>query len=112
MNDLSKAYATQLDGGPDGKSEWVVYNENKEEIYRLPMHWNESEVMAAIHFGRKFELIAFNEGIEFQKGLAPTEIKSLRAIVKNLEAEKMVLKAEVNKLGTALDTWVAEEELR
>lgn len=37
------------------KGDWVVYDADGESLYELPKHWNEHDVMAAIHFARAFE---------------------------------------------------------
>jgi len=100
--DLQTAYATQL-SDENGKGEWVVYNTDKVEIYKLPSDWTEKQVMTAIHLGRKFELQAFNNGVIFQKHKAPEEIKDLRNIVKNLSADREMIINENMKLANELD---------
>jgi len=102
MNDLSTAYATQLDGN-EGKTEWVVYNKNEEAIHTLPIDWTEKQVMTAIHLGRKFELKSFNEGITFRKVQEHKEIDNLKAIIRNLQAEKDMLIKENDKITTEID---------
>ena len=101
--DLQTAYATQTITESDGKGEWVIYNIDKKEIYRLPKEWTEKQVMTAIHLGRKFELIAFNKGIEFQKSKNPETIKTLQSMVVNLTADKDIMKKENIKLSDELD---------
>jgi len=108
MNDLQTAYATQHDGA-DGKSDWIIYNTKKEEIYKLPKGWTEKQVMAAIKLGRKFETISFNQGINFQKEKIPQELKNLRAIIQNLTAEKEFLIKENDKITTEIDKLILKE---
>jgi len=101
--DLQTAYATQTITEQNGKSEWIVYNTEKEIIYRLPADWTEKQVMAAIHLGRKFELIAFNKGVEFQKSKNPETIKTLQRMVVGLTSDKEMMKKENIKLANELD---------
>jgi hypothetical protein len=55
---LQTAYATQMTN-ESGQSDWIIYN--------IPKEWTEKQVMTAIRMGRKFERLAFNDGIEFQR---------------------------------------------
>ena len=107
--ELQTAYATQLTT-EEGKGEWVMFNTEKEEIYRLPKDWTEKQVMVAIHLARKFELLAFNKGVQFEKDKRPQEIKNLQAIVKNLNAEKQLLVKSNNELATELDNLITKYE--
>jgi len=100
--ELQTAYATQF-SYEDGRGEWIVYNAEREEIYKLPADWTEKQVMTAIHFGRKFELQAFNNGVVMQKNKAPSEIIDLRNIVKTLSLDKEKILSENIKLANELD---------
>jgi len=113
LMELQTAYATQLTTEQDGKGEWIVYNNKKQEIYRFPANWNEKQVMAAIHFGRRFELIAFNKGVEFQKSKNPQTIVSLQRMVKNYESDRKqmierntLLADELDKLNIKFETLI------
>ena len=101
--DLQTAYATQTTTEENGKGEWVVYNTEEKEIHRLPKEWNERQIMAAIHLGRKFELIAFNKGIEFQRSKNPETIKTLQKMIISLTNDKEIMKKENIKLSNELD---------
>ena len=98
MNELHTAYITQHGSGAD-KSDWIVLNKDKEEIHRLPKHLDEKTAMGIIHFGRKFEVVAFNNGIKFQKNLLPQKIIDLEIIVKRQEAERAYLVKENEKIA-------------
>lgn len=100
---LSTAHATQTTTEEHGKGEWVVYNNEREEIHRLPKDFTEKQAMAAIHLGRKFELIAFNKGVEFQKKKSPETMKELQKMVVSLTAEKKMIIKENEKISTELD---------
>lgn len=107
--DMQSAYATQTTG-KRGKSDWIVYNADQEKIYELPAKWNEKQVMDAIHFARKFELIAFNAGADLQKNKIPSTMKELRKMVVQLASDKdiilkrnVMLANELAKLNNELD---------
>lgn len=112
INQLVTAYGSQFDGGPNGKSEWIVMNEQQEEIYRLPTHWSEKDFMAAMHFGRKFEELAFNVGIDFQKAKTPQELLDLRALLQTYERRIELIIEQNNKLSTELDRIYNEQQLK
>ena len=60
---LQHAHVTQHSDSK-GNSPWRVNkNITNETMAELPQHFSEEEVFAIMHFARKFELIAFNEGI-------------------------------------------------
>lgn len=101
--DIATAYATQTTTEKKGKSEWVVYNTDQKEIYRLPGEWSEKQVMTAIHFAREFETIAFNKGINFQKSKNPKTIKTLQQMVMNLTTEKKVIMDRNEVLANEID---------
>ena len=101
--ELQTAYVTQTTTEENGRGEWVVYNTDKKEIYRLPKDWTEKQVMTAIHLGRRFELIAFNKGVEFQKSKNPETIIALQKIVVTLTRDKELMKNENIKLSDELD---------
>lgn len=101
--DLATAYATQTTTEKNGKGEWIVYNTKKLEIYRLPADWTEKQVMTAIHFARKFELIALNAGVEHQKTKIPSDLKNLQKMVTNLTAERKILVNRNGELANELE---------
>ena len=64
---LQHAHTTQYTDGSE-KSNWKVrQNITSEDLAELPAELNEGQVFAILDFARKFELIAFNEGIKFGK---------------------------------------------
>lgn len=101
--DLKTSHVTQTTTDKSGKGPWVLYNEERKEIHRFPADWNEKQVMTAIHFGRKFEHIALNAGIEFQKDKAPQEILDLQIIVGRQNVDILTLKERNDILSTELD---------
>lgn len=100
--DLETCHATQT-SHHGAKGEWVVYNEDRVEICRFPKDWDEKQVMFAIHFGRKFERIALNAGIEFQKSKNPKEIVDLQVIVGRQRIDIQTLKERNEMLAKELD---------
>jgi hypothetical protein len=101
--DLETSHVTQTTTEKHGKGEWVLYNEDRVEIHRFPASWNEKQVMTAIHFGRKFERIALNSGIDFQKERNPQTIKDLQALVTKLQKNNDIMREENIKISTELD---------
>jgi hypothetical protein len=66
--DLQSAHITQFTTEQDGKSAWKVrQNITSKDLHELPGHLSEKDIFACLEFARKFELIAFNAGIYFQK---------------------------------------------
>jgi len=115
MNELSTAYITQHTGN-QGKSAWVVFNQNKEALVELPSHLNEHEAMDILMFARKYELKAFNAGIEYNKSkLHEDNVKALQECVRELRKENLLLLeqnelllAENERIGDALDKEVSK----
>ena len=101
-NKLSTSYQTQVTGDK-GKSDWVVYSQEKEELTRFPSHLSDDEVRKIIKFAKKYELEAFNNGIEFQKRSVPKTLSSLRNVVTHLKRENQRLLEENSRLGDTLD---------
>lgn len=65
--DLQSAHATQLTN-KGVKGDWKIRkNITSEDIHTLPSHLSDQQVFGILNFARKYELIAFNEGIKFQK---------------------------------------------
>jgi hypothetical protein len=61
---LSTAYATW---NIENSTEWVIRDQDNNELWKFPRSFEEKGCMSAIHMGRKFELEAFNNGISFGK---------------------------------------------
>jgi len=96
--DLQKAYITQTTTERDGKSEWVVYSGNGDEMHRLPSTLDEKQAMGIIHFGRKFELKALDEGIAHERECNKEELEKYRKQIKVLADENIRLSNMLNKL--------------
>ena len=101
-NKLVLAQATQHTTDEKGKGPWVVHSEG-ENLWELPSSLTPQQAMDIIHFGRKFEEEAFNNGIAFQKQYTPNEIKILREMVRSLTIERDALKKENERIGSKLD---------
>jgi len=91
--DLQHAHVTQLTSEQEGKTTWMVrQNITSKDLHDLPANLSEKDVFAALDFARKFELIAFNTGIEFQK-------QQQLNIVSNLINENKRLSNLIEKLS-------------
>ena len=65
--DLQSAHVTQV-SNKGVKGDWKVRkNITSEDIHTLPAHLSDHQVFGILNFARKYELIAFNEGIKLQK---------------------------------------------
>ena len=85
---LQSANATQLTNRGK-KSDWKVReNITMKDLKTFPPNINDSLMFDIMNFGKKFELEAFNKGIEFQKknqnGLLISNIKQLESQIKEL----------------------------
>ena len=94
MIDLQSAHVTQLTN--EGvKGEWKVRkNITSEDIHTLPAHLSDEQVFGILNFAKKYELIAFNAGIEFQR-----------------EKQKVFLRDKISGLETLLKDFT-EENIR
>ena len=98
--DLQSANATQLsDSGV--KSDWKINkNVTGEVLQTFPSTVTDELMFSILDFSRKYELIAFNEGITFQKG---KENEVLVATIAELQQVNAFLTAENSRLANALE---------
>ena len=98
--DLQSANATQLsDSGV--KSEWKINKNVTGDILQIfPATVTDELMFMVLDFARKYELIAFNEGIKFQKG---KENEALAATIAELRQVNAFLTAENSRLADALE---------
>lgn len=108
--DLATAYVTQVTSEESGKGEWILYNTDEEEIHRFPKHWDEKTVMKAIHFGRKFELIAMNAGADFEKKYQPIKMDELHKMINRLNKEKQIVINENIRISEELNRLMLGDE--
>ncbi|MHA1197755.1 MAG: hypothetical protein ACTSQF_00160 [Candidatus Heimdallarchaeaceae archaeon] len=100
--ELATAYANQQSPNGD-RQDWKIFNTDNEELHSFPKEYTEKQIMAAVHFARKFELIAFNKGIEFQKEKAPKELVALQKIVKTFQNDRKKMIERNLELANELD---------
>lgn len=82
---------------------WVVYDTDDNEIYELPNHLNPKDAMRHIHLGRKFELEAFNIGINFGKG----ELRKVFDVeMAEMEQKCKALEQMNERLSTQLEKFI------
>ena len=103
--DLQSAHMTQHTG-ENGKTDWSVEkNITNERMTTLPKRLKETEVFSIINFAKKYELIAFNTGIEFQKD---KQNAFLTATIKELQKNNQDLADENIRLAGILDNLLPE----
>ena len=98
--DLQSANATQLTSS-GVKGEWrIKKNITGELLQILPAAVSDELMFTFLDFARKYELIAFNAGISFQKG---KENEVLAANINELKAVRDILIEENSRLADALE---------
>lgn len=105
--DLQNCHATQITH--DGvKGEWRVRkNITSEDLYTLPGTISDADLQSCLDFARKFERIAFNAGIEFQKKLS----LAMYGTQADELLEKNRLATEENmRLASKLQSLIGEKE--
>ena len=97
---LSSAHITQHT--QDGqKTDWSVEaNITNERLFTLPKNVSDINAYAILESARKYELIAWNEGIKFQKS---KQNEFLTSQIKELKAIQKALIKENEKLADVLD---------
>ena len=103
--DLQSANITQI--SKDGvKGEWKVKkNITGETLGVLSSKITDKDVRQVLNFAKKFELIAFNEGIKLQK---TRQNELLTAQIKELNAVNNELGDENIRLATLLENLIPE----
>lgn len=98
--DLQNAHVTQLTEG-NIKGDWMVrQNVTSDDLFTLPPHLSEKDVFTILKFARKFELIAFNTGIHFQKSHQDARLTER---VANLEEELQQITEHSDKLAGTVE---------
>ena len=102
---LSTAYATWVLG--EYGDQWVVRDQEGNEVGRFPSKWKEKDCMIAIHLGRKYELEAFNTGIAFCKD---TREKVLIPIIEQKDMQIQALEQMNIKLSEKLEKFIIGDD--
>lgn len=91
------------------KSDWLVRkNISGETLCSLPSSVSDKAMFALIDFTKKYELIAFNKGIEFQKGKQNT---LLNREITDLKSAYLSLQAHNDYLADSLEKAINKQEL-
>jgi hypothetical protein len=103
--DLQASNVTQLSNN-GVKGDWTVKkNITGEPLHVFPSVISDKLMFEVLNFAKKYELIAFNEGIKFQK---TKQNAFLLAQVKELEAVNNEIAAENIRLATILENLLPE----
>lgn len=105
--DLANAHVTQTKDSQGRKSTWSVEaNITNEVLAKLDSKYTEVQVFELLDFARKYELVALNAGIQFQKGISDTYWKDIESKLKRVIEE---LTAENDRLAGLLEDLIGEE---
>jgi hypothetical protein len=104
---IQHSHVTQLT--KDGiKGDWSVQkNKTNEELYQLPAHLSDSDIFTIMKFVKKFELEAFNAGIQFQKALKTAPLQSENA---ELRQTLQAAVAHGDRLAAKLQSIISKED--
>lgn len=104
--DLANAHVTQLTGSDQKKTPWSIEaNITNEVLGKLDAAFTEKQVFEILDFARKYELVALNAGIQFQKGISDEHWKRIESGLLRVIEE---LTAENDRLSGILDTMIGE----
>lgn len=102
---LQNAHVSQFTTGPN-KTNWLVRkNISSENLAELPGYLSEADVFAILDFARKFELIAFNEGIAFGK---KKTITVYEPTIRDLQMKLELATQENERLAEILQKHIGE----
>lgn len=105
--DLANAHVTQLTGSDQKKTPWSVEaNISNEVLATLDVNYTEAQVFEILDFARKYELLALNSGIQFQKGISNAYWEAIEKKLKRVISE---LTDENNRLSGILESLIGEE---
>jgi len=108
MTDLIKLQKCHIRQSLDVKDNtWVVFSEAGEELHELDAALTPKAAMSYVHFGRKFELEAFNTGINFGKS---EERKIALRVIAELKAKLEFIEQQNIMLSTKLEKFIIGEE--
>ena len=106
--DLQNAHVTQFTNETSGKSAWKVRkNITNEDLFDLPKDLCEKDVFTILDFAKKFELIAFNKGINFQKEQSNKIINQQR---QEFDTRITLARQENERLANKLGQLIGEQE--
>ena len=109
--DLAQSCVQQLTHQTRGKIDWQVFNNDGEQIYTLDSKYSEPQIFEIQDYAKKFELIAFNEGINFMKEKKNKEIQDLKS-----EYDRVILEMReendrvINKLNAYIGLSIEDDE--
>lgn len=87
-------------------NQWIIRDSDGNELGKFPAHLKDKEVMDIVHFARKYELLAFKDGLE-------TGQESMKTVMKNkiieMDMQLMVLRRQNEELADHLDRLISDE---
>lgn len=108
--DLQQSCVQQLTHRDNGKLNWQVFNNEGTQIHELDKAYNEKQIFEIQDYAKKFELEAFNRGIQFMKDQKNQEIRELEAKYSAVITEMRVENDRViDKLNTFIGLSLEDE---
>ena len=104
---LQHSHVTQY--ANDGvKGDWLVRkNITSENLAKLPGHLSEADVFTIMDFAKKFELLAFNEGIGLGK---EKTVKVYQEMIDKMNENLAIARAENERLAGILEKHIGAKE--
>lgn len=103
---LQNAHVNQSTSG-HVKSPWSVQmNITNEELAQFPAYIQDKDMFLIMNFAKKFELIAFNEGIGFGK---KKQADTFKPFIEELKNNLKLAKEENERLAETLDRLTRKE---
>lgn len=105
--DLQQAHVTQFTTESGAKKgPWLVrQNITSKDLAELPSYLSEADVFTILDFARKYELLAFNIGIDFGK---KKTVKVYKTLLDRLELKLKMATEENERLAGILDKHIGE----
>ena len=105
--DLQSAHITQITHKGQRGAWKVRKNITSEDLFELPANLSDEQAFGILNQAQKYELIAFNAGIKFQKDKQNTVLlQTIEQLKKNI----VIAREENERLASALERHIISKE--
>lgn len=109
MSEFKKLETAQITWKRDeNDNNWVVRDDDGNELFQLPQKLSDREAMAILHAVRPFERQAFDDGYETMKGAMTQAHLNKKA---EWDAERDFLRSENIRLAQILDQVIGDRDM-